>query len=595
MKSPEIKRCVPYPCCNVMFVTPSLFTPERECCLNRSATVWPSGQPPQTPRRLANTTNICLSTQRNSNENNNSLTALLPSSKMSEDRKFASKDELVDWLRSRGAAEGDARAAAQVLYPDFDEPDALLGISSDDLKSVGLSIPLAMKLRNKLSQQQRKRDASIFGDAENTELRKRIAALEMQDSRAVSYADYYREKDEQLRILVWVPPDCSDDDLPQPLQGKVPVGAEKGVVKPFWKNMLQNHTIIEGISNGYEMGYVGTKIPDVAFYPTSIARPTAREYIAVGDCKGSDWRGTAPTEKGQLMLYGHRILDAQPERQHVYGFLTNNEHTVLIRATRSTESPFGVVWGISAVMTFEEGMKSFLHLVNSDHDFFPPPTINGNTLQIRKELRPGGTCRAFASTFGTRVIVAKLYQDTASAANDNTRLKMARETVGRNSDSASEQAQLPSPLELSGRWLLISPLGERFTARTFKLHHLKKLLRTLQLIHERGLVHWDVRFSNIFYLPATEDVLLNDWGSSTSRGQRVLVCGCPPPFCHPELVDVVDAVPDVKHDLYSLVFSTGKLLFEAVPSDGRLLSDAFSAAENGDYDGILEEFRTILS
>jgi hypothetical protein len=57
----------------------------------------------------------------------------------------------------------------------------------------------------------------------------------------------------------------------------------------------------------------------------------------------------------------------------------------------------------------------------------------------------------------------------------------------------------------------------------------------------------------------------------------------------------MDAVPDVKHDLYSLVFSAGKLLFEAVPSDGRLLSTLFSAAENGDYDSISEGFRTLLT
>ena len=81
------------------------------------------------------------------------LTTLLPTSKMSEDKKFASSNELIDWLKSQGVAEGDARAAALVLFPDFDEPDALFGISSDDLKSVGLSIPLAMKLSNKLSQQ----------------------------------------------------------------------------------------------------------------------------------------------------------------------------------------------------------------------------------------------------------------------------------------------------------------------------------------------------------------------------------------------------------------------------------------------------------
>ena len=516
---------------------------------------------------------------------------------MSGGKKFTSEDELVEWLKGRGLAEEDASAAAQVLYPEsFDEPDSLLGISSDDLKSVGLSIPLAMKLRNKLSQDQRKTGSSVLASTEVLEMRKRIARLEMRDSRAVSFAEYYREKDEQQRISVWLPPDCSDDDLPQPLKGKLPVGAEKETIKPFWKNVLRTHTIITGISNGYEVGYVGPKIPDVAFYPASVARPTAKEYIAVGDCKGSDWRGTAATEKAQVMLYGHRILDAQPERQHVYGFITNNERTVLIHTTRSSESPFGVVWGISAVMTFEQGMKSFFHLIKEDHGFFPPPTIESNTLQILQELRPGGSCRAFKSRLGSQVIVAKLYKDAAIAANDNVKLTRARDAIALVPGSASEDAaQIPSPLHLLGRWLVISPLGERFTASTFKLPHLKKLLRTLEVIHGNGLVHWDVRFSNIFYLPTTGDILLNDWGSSTLLGERTPVCGCPPPFCHPELVNVVDAVPVAKHDLYSLVFSAGKLLFEAAPSDGRLLSKAFAAAERGDYGGILLEFRSLLT
>jgi hypothetical protein len=72
--------------------------------------------------------------------------------------------------------------------------------------------------------------------SENRELRKRLAALEMQYSRAVSYLSYCVEKDAQLCISVWTPPDRSRDDLPRPLLRKVPVGNENMVVKPFWKN-----------------------------------------------------------------------------------------------------------------------------------------------------------------------------------------------------------------------------------------------------------------------------------------------------------------------------------------------------------------------
>ena len=60
------------------------------------------------------------------------------------------------------------------------------------------------------------------------------------------------------------------------------------------------------------------------------------------------------------------------------------------------------------------------------------PTINGHMHQIIKELRPGGTCRAISSKFGTQLIVAKLYRNAASAANDNAKLNRAREAVGGN-------------------------------------------------------------------------------------------------------------------------------------------------------------------
>ena len=43
-----------------------------------------------------------------------------------ETMKFTSEEEMVHWLQIKNLAEGDARAAAQVLYPaGFDEPDSL--------------------------------------------------------------------------------------------------------------------------------------------------------------------------------------------------------------------------------------------------------------------------------------------------------------------------------------------------------------------------------------------------------------------------------------------------------------------------------------
>eukprot|EP00980_Cylindrotheca_fusiformis_P024613 scaffold12169_cov132-Cylindrotheca_fusiformis.AAC.1 len=83
-----------------------------------------------------------------------SLTAFVPSSKMNTDKKFANKDELEDWLKSRGVDEEKATTAAENLYSEgFDMPSTLLGATADELAEFNISRPIARHLSNKLSQQ----------------------------------------------------------------------------------------------------------------------------------------------------------------------------------------------------------------------------------------------------------------------------------------------------------------------------------------------------------------------------------------------------------------------------------------------------------
>ena len=72
-----------------------------------------------------------------------------------------------------------------------------------------------MKLNNKLRNENRQPQqiqnqlqslSQQSRDRENVALRKRVRDLEVQDSRAVSFTDYYKEKIEQERVQVWYPP-----------------------------------------------------------------------------------------------------------------------------------------------------------------------------------------------------------------------------------------------------------------------------------------------------------------------------------------------------------------------------------------------------
>jgi hypothetical protein len=445
-------------------------------------------------------------------------------------------------------------------------------------------------------QQRRDYGPDFQAISDNHDLRKLVLELQMQDSRAVSYSEYYKEKSSEGRINRWLPSSPPGSILRQPLRDvhNLPKGAELSMIKTFWKTIL-NNSLIPEMKNAYQVGYLGPKVPDISFFPLGVEKPTAGEFISFSDCTGSTWTGTSTSELGQGLLYGHRILDAQPQRHHVYGFVTNNESAILVKAQRQEQRPFGVHWQISALMTFGAGMKTFFSLLQSDNGFVPPPRVANSVISISYALRPGGSCRAFAVVYKTNKVVAKLYKDADKASEDAKLAKAANQAMI-SATGVGHAAKIPTVVGVEGEWMLITPVGLPFTAQTLKFYHIQKLLETLKLIHAAGIVHRDVRFSNIFMLENGE-VFLNDWGSSVPGrdGAHQLVAGCPDRWCHPDLVGVSLMTPQAKHDLFSLVASAASLVAPGIVDGGRrlLFQDAF-VSESADYAGVAKGFQTVF-
>ena len=71
---------------------------------------------------------------------------------MSEDRRFANKVELEDWLKSRGVDEEDVADAADALFAmGYKRPSTMLGITVQELETyAGITGPVARHLSNKL-------------------------------------------------------------------------------------------------------------------------------------------------------------------------------------------------------------------------------------------------------------------------------------------------------------------------------------------------------------------------------------------------------------------------------------------------------------
>ena len=422
-------------------------------------------------------------------------------------------------------------------------------------------------------------------------LEKVVYGLKSRDSRAASYADYYSEKLKEVRLHVWTVPLIENPKLHLPNSLSdwkiLQKGPEKDVIKPCWKRLIETADLFPGHSVGYEVGVLGTKIPDIAFFPRKVSKPRAGEYEAYGDCKSQLWSGTSLSELGQGIQYGHRILDANPLRTHVYGFFTNNLIVVLIKSTRSKELPYLVHWDVTSPLTFEQGMATFFRLLHDDSGFIPLPTVRNLRVSIKRSLGSGATCRAYLAEYAGTEVVAKLY-DHSDTVSENKR-KLADALAVLQDSSAMDKCQIPIVQGSEGRWLLITPVGTPFTFNTIQPHHIRQLVSTLKIIHESGMVHRDVRFANIFHVRG-ETVVLNDWGSSVRSESMELVAGCPNRWAHPELCGTTLAIPRPKHDLYSLISSFADLIAPGLVRESQttLLNEAFQAAENCNYDQVVE-------
>jgi hypothetical protein len=436
-------------------------------------------------------------------------------------------------------------------------------------------------------------------------LEKVVYGLKSRDSKAVSYADYYQEKLNEGRIHRWTVPLISNPEmyLPESLKNNnwkclLETGPEKDVVKPCWKRLIdESSELFPGHSVGYEVGLLGTKIPDIAFFPSNVEKPRTSEYEAYGDCS---WSGNSLSELGQGIQYGHRILDANPLRTHVYGFITNNSIVVLLKSTRSRERPCLVHWDITGALTFEQGMAMFFKLVREDSGYLQPPIVRNQHLTIKASLGQGRTCRAFLADYNGMNVVAKLY-DCEETVNENVQqLDVANAAMQRGvmvAASAAAACRIPTVQGYEGKWLLMTPVGIPFTYNTIRQDHIRILVSSLKIVHKAGIIHRDVRFANIFHLTTDDSVLLNDWGSSIQSESLELVAGCPDQWAHPDIIGVTEAVPHPKHDLCSLISSFGELIAPGLSPIKRkvLLREAFHAAENCDYGQVVDNLVPLLT
>lgn len=124
------------------------------------------------------------------------------------DEEFSTADELKAWLLERKVNEKLLGNHAVALFEHgFITKTSLLGISSDDLKAVGLSIPVAQEMHNKLEQQQQKGGGSVpaFSKALLNQLWKSVFRVENTANGELATAlvfDIFQDDNEVLYMLL---------------------------------------------------------------------------------------------------------------------------------------------------------------------------------------------------------------------------------------------------------------------------------------------------------------------------------------------------------------------------------------------------------
>ena len=149
-------------------------------------------------------------------------------------------------------------------------------------------------------------------------------------------------------------------------------------------------------------------------------------------------------------------------------------------------------------------------------------------------------------------------------------------------------------------WVVVVSLGKPtsshpLTQLLLEKIHVEQLVNTLKVVHDEGIIHRDVRVSNIFWL-SDQEVLLNDWGASVLNNEATLYAGAPSPHIHPEIPRSDMYLPSARHDLYSLVSSLSLLLMPGVGDKSRrkFIDGAFQAANACDYELLTEKLKELM-
>eukprot|EP01124_Arcella_intermedia_P030589 TRINITY_DN6725_c0_g1_i5.p1 TRINITY_DN6725_c0_g1~~TRINITY_DN6725_c0_g1_i5.p1 ORF type:complete len:367 (-),score=21.89 TRINITY_DN6725_c0_g1_i5:22-1122(-) len=243
--------------------------------------------------------------------------------------------------------------------------------------------------------------------------------------------------------------------------------------------------------------------PDISFFRYGILEPL--QIVSVGEIKTFCSGQFTNTHIGQLLKDLGLIIKLQPFRRRVFGFLTDCSFIQFFLQSRDNED-LTFSYFKSPCISLEAGglfyLTRFLQSYPDDLGHCPP---GNKDYEVMSVLGRGRTSDVYLVRNSQPATVMKCFKT-----NYLPFLQIELENLKQLVDCSN----IPKVQFVAKEFLVLFPKGE--PVRYFHPQYVRQLINLLCVVHSRGIVHRDIRPSNLLEVNGT--IYLIDWGFATVTG-----------------------------------------------------------------------------
>ncbi|RGB25083.1 kinase-like domain-containing protein [Rhizophagus diaphanus] len=281
-------------------------------------------------------------------------------------------------------------------------------------------------------------------------------------------------------------------------------------------NTKNSKLVVEDV---HSIPLLATRKPDFVFIAKD--RPLdALHVVAVGEIKPRSGKGFSNADVGQAITFGEKVLQLQPQRAYVYVVLTDCINIDIYKVTRvhnsnnSYDARFLYGHIKPELLCYpSNGWKYLVTILecNPENLGWLEPSLKFNSdtdiVRLVRSINTGRTSNVYQGKYANMDVVVKLAKDEKYL------------SCFKREKTVLESLDLPHIPKLhlhDEKSLIMTPLGMK--VKSLEKRDIKSIIETLKIVHEKNIVHMDLRRYN-FIRDYDEKIIIIDWGYSTTKNE----------------------------------------------------------------------------